>query len=69
MVVDRLRPELLHPAIVGVADERREAVRLGVGLDELQHPLEPSPRARGQRLAVQLEQQIRTVRNASSTSR
>ena len=52
MIGQRLRPELLHPAIVGIADERHEAVGLDVGFDELQHPLEPRAPRRRQRLAV-----------------
>ncbi len=60
MIVDALQSELLHAAIVGVADERDGAVRLGVGLDELEHALETRDATRRQPLAVPLEQQVAT---------
>ena len=59
MIVDCLRPELLHAPIVRVSDERRQAARLGVRRHEVEHPPQPRPLALRHRLAVLLEQQIR----------
>ena len=59
VIVDRLRPELLHAPIVRVSDERRQAARLGVRRHEVEHPPQPRPLALRHRLAVLLEQQIR----------
>ncbi len=58
MVVEALRPELLHPAIVGVSDERGEAVRLRVRAHELEHAGEPRGLRLRHALAVLLQQQV-----------
>ena len=44
MIVQILRAEFLDAAIVGIADERRQTVRLRVRRHEIEHPLEALPR-------------------------
>ena len=44
MVVQILHAEFLDPAIVRIADERRQTVRLRVRRHEIEHPLEALPR-------------------------
>ncbi len=58
MITDGLRAKHLHPPIVCIADERREAVRLGVGLDVVAHALEARGRLGRNTLAVKLEQRV-----------
>src|SRR6185436_20490984 len=48
----------LHPAVIGIADERRTAVWLEVCLDVVAHTLEARPRVGGHLLAVLFEQQV-----------
>ena len=58
MIIEVLLTQLLHPAVVGVADERHRTVGLCVGGHELEHAFESRPAFRRDADAGALERQI-----------
>src|SRR6185295_825235 len=59
MIVRLLGSENLNASIVGIADERRETVRLRVGGDELAHPFETRPAFGPRLVAAPRQKQVR----------
>lgn len=58
VIVDPLHAQLLDPPIVGIANQGNRAVRLRVGLDELEHAPEPGGPIRAHRLAMTREEKM-----------
>src|SRR5207248_2807345 len=58
VIVERLGRENLNAPIVGIADERRAAVRLGVRLNEFAHPFKTRPAWGRDRIVVSPQQLV-----------
>ena len=58
VIVDPLGAEDLHAPIVGITDEGRQAIRFGVGGDEVAHFFETGPGLRAGVDAAALQQQV-----------